>query len=48
MEGKIKWIFSKYDGMARTKFMRHRMRATGTFEHGTEAMVSIKYRNICE
>jgi hypothetical protein len=41
-------ILRKYDGMARTRFMRHRMKATGTLKPGTEAMVSIQYRKFSE
>lgn len=48
MEGKMKWMLSKYDGMARTRFVRHRMRETGTFKPGKEAMVSIEYSKFSE
>lgn len=48
MEGKIKWILSKYNGMERSRLMRHRMRMTNALKLGTEAMVSIEYRNFSE
>jgi len=48
MEGKIKWILSKYGGMAGTRFMRHRVGVTGTLKPGTVAMVSTQYRKFSE